>query len=136
MKYLIIFFVFIYSFSSYSITKKDCERLYKNNDLFCSVIYWDRTAQMTRKGVLSEYQLYKDNRVTGYIHNKSGKERYVHIRFVLHGADLEALTSDSHTITILQPNEKSKFDFIFHEKSKKPLDVEGPYLRVRNFEVK
>jgi len=44
--------------------------------------------------------------------------------------------SDSHTITILRPNERSLIDFIFHESSKKPLVIEGNHLRLRNFEVK
>ena len=44
--------------------------------------------------------------------------------------------SESHTITILRPDEKYLIDFIFHKKEKKPLNVEGDYLRLINFEVK
>ena len=78
---------------------------------------------MSRKGVIHQYKLLDENRVKGFIHNTSRKQRYVFIRYVLHNADLEPLAMDSHTISILKPGEKSKIDFIFHEKSKKPLNV-------------
>ena len=77
-----------------------------------------------------------NDRVKGFIHNTSKKQRYVFIRYVLHDADLEPLAMDSHTISILKPGEKSKIDFIFHEKSKKPLNVIGSLIRIRNFDVK
>ena len=86
--------------------------------------------------MVHRYQLHEANRVTGYIRNNTKQERYVYLRWVLHDNDLEPIMSDSHTISILRPGEKSLIDFIFHEKAKKPLIVEGDYLRLRNFEVK
>ena len=136
MKYFFFLFFFFLSTSSFSFTVEDCKKLYKVNDLFCSTSYWNKIGKMSRKGVIHQYKLLDENRVKGFIHNTSKKQRYVFIRYVLHDADLEPLAMDSHTISILKPGEKSKIDFIFHEKSKKPLNVIGSLIRIRNFDVK
>ena len=136
MKFVSLLLFLLLSFNSYSVTKDECIKLYENNSLFCSSEFWDEVAKINRKGVVHEYQLHKSNRVTGYIRNNTNEERYVYLRWVLHDDDLNPLMSDSHTISILKPGEKSLIDFIFHEKSKKPLLKEGYYLRLRNFEVK
>ena len=136
MKLVYLLLFLLLSFNSYSVTKDECIRLYENNSLFCSSKFWDKVAKINRKGVVHRYQLHEANRVTGYIRNNTKQERYVYLRWVLHDNDLEPIMSDSHTISILRPGEKSLIDFIFHEKAKKPLIVEGDYLRLRNFEVK
>jgi hypothetical protein len=136
MRALAILLFSLIAFSSFAVTIKECEKLYKVNSLSCSTKHWDRIAQASRKEVLLEFQLLRENRVKGFIENNSNQERYIHIRWVLHDDRLDPLMSDSHTITILRPNEKSLIDFIFHESSKKPLVIEGNYLRLRNFEVK
>ena len=136
MKFVSLLLFLLLSFNSYSVTKDECIKLYENNSLFCSSKFWDKVAKINRKGVVHRYQLHESNRVVGYIRNNTKQERYVYLRWVLHGNDLQPLMSDSHTISILRPGEKSLIDFIFHEKAKKPLEVEGYYLRLRNFEVK
>ena len=136
MKFVIFLLFLLFSFTSYSLTKDRCKKLYEVNSLFCSSNYWDEVAKINRKGVLHHYQLHPSNRVTGYIENNTRQERYDYLRWVLHGADLEPLMSDSHTVSILKPGEKSNIDFIFHEHSKKPLNQEGNFIRLRNFEVK
>ncbi len=136
MKLVSLLLFLLLSFNSYSVTKDECIKLYENNSLFCSSKFWDKVAKINRKGVVHRYQLHEDNRLTGYIQNNTNQERYVYLRWVLHDNDLEPIMSDSHTISILRPGEKSLIDFIFHEKAKKPLMTEGYYLRLRNFEVK
>ena len=60
--------------------------------------------------MIHRYQLHEDNRVTGYIWNNTKQERYVYLRWVLHDDDLEQIMSESHTITILRPDEKYLID--------------------------
>ncbi len=145
MKYLILFVFLLLPIISFSISKNDCERLEKNNNLHCGLKYWDKKAKISRKGVLLEYSLHPENRLKGSIKNTSDQRRYVYIRWVLHDSNLTPIISDSYSITILKPDEQSNIDFIFHEEvydketrisSKKPLNVEGEYLRLRDFEVK
>ena len=136
MKLVSLLLFLLLSFNSYSVTKDECIKLYQDNSLFCSSKFWDKVAKINRKGVIHRYQLHEDNRVTGYIWNNTKQERYVYLRWVLHDDDLEQIMSESHTITIIRPDEKYLIDFIFHKKEKKPLNVEGDYLRLINFEVK
>lgn len=140
--FIIFFFV---SFNSFSITSDDCERIYENNSLFCSSKYWDKIAQISRKGINLEYVLNKNNRVQGSLKNNSTEVRYVHMRWVLHGTNLEPLMSESMTILNLKPEQEVEVDFdfleeVFDDKTKitsvKPLSVEGFYIRLRDFEVK
>lgn len=145
MKYLIFLSLFFFHFDSFSISKKDCERLENNNSLHCSAKYWDKKALISRKGIILEYALLPENRLKGKIKNKSDLKRYVYVRWVLHDSNLSPIMSDAYTITVLKPGEESKIDFIFHEdvydketrvSEEQPLKTEGHFLRLRDFEVK
>jgi hypothetical protein len=62
------------AFSSFAVTIQECKKLYKVNSLSCSTKHWDRIARVSRKEVLLEFQLLRENRVKALLKTIAAKK--------------------------------------------------------------